>query len=77
MTDQPAQDTHLTFKQLRERSGFSQEALAHKIGVTGKTISNWERGISDATMTVPQIKLLCQTLGVELSELPDNFGSER
>jgi putative transcriptional regulator len=77
MTEQPKQEPKLTFKQLRERSGFSQEALAHKIGLTGKTISNWERGISDATLTVPQIKLLCEVLDVDLSELPDDFRSER
>ncbi|NJO39686.1 MAG: helix-turn-helix transcriptional regulator [Cyanobacteria bacterium CRU_2_1] len=61
-------------KKLREQAGLSQEALARLIGVTSKTVSNWERGISPATMTVPQIKALCQALGVTLDELPDHFG---
>ncbi len=77
MAEQSKQEPQLTFKQLRERSRLSQEALAHKIGVTGKTVSNWERGISDATMTVLQVKLLCEVLNVDLSELPNDFRSER
>ncbi len=75
MPKQPKQEPELTFKQLRERAGFSQESLAHALGITGKTVSNWERGVSDATLTVPQIKQLCQLLNVELKELPDDFRS--
>ena len=62
------------FKRLREATGLSQEALARLIGVTSKTVSNWERGTNPASLTVPQMKALCHALGVTLEELPDWFG---
>jgi putative transcriptional regulator len=61
-------------KKLREQAGLSQEELARRIGVSVKTVSNWERGVYPATMTVPQTKALCKALGVVLDDLPDNFG---
>jgi DNA-binding transcriptional regulator YiaG len=39
------------FKQLRERAELSQEGLARLLGVSSKTVSNWERGISVASLT--------------------------
>jgi transcriptional regulator with XRE-family HTH domain len=71
--DQPK----LTLKQLREQAGLSQEALARRVGVSSKTVSNWERGTNVASLTVPQMKALCEALGVTLNELPDDFSSER
>lgn len=73
-SDQPPSST---LKQLREKAGLSQEALARVVGVSGKTVSNWERGMSVASLTVPQMKALCDALGVTLNELPDDFKSER
>lgn len=67
----------LTLKQLREQAGLSQEGLARLVGVSSKTVSNWERGSNVASLTVPQMKALCEALGVTLSELPDDFSSER
>ncbi len=66
----------VTLKTLREKAGLSQEGLARLIGVSSKTVSNWERGISIASLTIPQVKALCQSLGVTLEELPDDFSSE-
>ncbi len=66
-----------TLKQLREQAGLSQEALARLVGVSSKTVSNWERGTNVASLTVPQMKALCEALGVTLHELPDDFSSER
>jgi len=74
---QPSTSEYPTLKQLRERAGLSQEALARIVGVSSKTVSNWERGMSIASLTVPQMKALCDALGVTLSELPDDFSSER
>ena len=61
-------------KKLREKAGLSQEALARMIGVTAKTVSNWERGTNLASLTIPQIRLLCKALDVTFDELPDHFG---
>ncbi len=71
------QEPQLTLKQLREKAGLSQEALSRIVGVSSKTVSNWERGISIASLTVPQMKALCDVLGVTLNQLPDDFSSER
>jgi len=64
-------------KQLREAVGLTQEELARRIGVSTKTISNWERGAYPATFNVPQIKALCRELRCSLEDLPDNFGPAR
>jgi putative transcriptional regulator len=72
---QSEQQPTLTLKQLRKKAGLSQEALARLLDVSGKTVSNWERGMSIASLTVPQMKMLCEALGVELKELPDDFSS--
>ncbi|HEY9631503.1 MAG TPA: helix-turn-helix transcriptional regulator [Coleofasciculaceae cyanobacterium] len=65
----------MTLKQLREKAGLSQEALARLLDISGKTVSNWERGKSIASLTVLQMKTLCKALSVELKELPDDFSS--
>lgn len=65
----------MTLKQLREKAGLSQEALARLLDISGKTVSNWERGKSIASLTVLQMKTLCEALSVELKELPDDFSS--
>lgn len=76
-SQQSGQSSHSTLKHLREQAGLSQEALARIVGVSSKTVSNWERGISVASLTVPQMKALCEALGVTLNELPDDFSSDR
>ena len=61
-------------KRLREAAGLSQQELAARIGVGVTTISRWERGVSPAMLSVPQMKALCRELGVALNDLPDDFG---
>lgn len=39
----------LRIKQLREERGWSQRALAQKIGANPKTVNFWERGTSEPT----------------------------
>lgn len=52
---------------LRKGKGLTQKELAEQVGVSDKTISKWENGngIPD-TMSLP---LLCESLGVRVSEL--------
>ena len=38
-----------TIKELRERAGLSQAALAKKVGVTRSAVNTWEMGLSIPT----------------------------
>lgn len=58
---------------LRSRSGLTQEALAGLLGVTDHTVRNWEKGRSEAKLTIKQFKLLCKHLQCSPDELPDSF----
>lgn len=40
-------DTHKEVRELREALGLSQEALARLLGVSARTVSRWECGISE------------------------------
>lgn len=69
-----SEENESSLKKLREEAGFSQQELAYRIGVGVTTISRWERGVSVAMLTVPQMKALCRELGKSIEELPDEFG---
>lgn len=56
---------------LRLNANISQKELAEALGVSGQTVRNWERGHSEATFTLSQIKTLCFVLGVSVEDLPD------
>lgn len=49
-------------KQAREKLGFKQAELAKVIGVTGRTIQNWEAGVS--TPKPPQVKAIERLLRI-------------
>ena len=40
-------------RQLRQRRGITQEAMAQELGVTAQAVSKWERGVA-----TPDISLL-------------------
>ena len=54
-------------RELREKKGLTQAALARELDVSGKTVSKWEtgRGLPDITLLEP----LARALGVSLIEL--------
>ena len=61
----------VSIKALRVNSGLSQVEAAEKIGVTGRTLQNWEK-----YKTFPmadQLLKICTVYGCELSDifLPD------
>ena len=64
-------------KTLRKLLGdISQEEFARRIGVSGHTVSRWERGVWNATLTLPQIKSLekeLNSIGLTFQDLPDTF----
>lgn len=66
------------FKQIRERINLSQEEFARLLGVTVTTLSRWEQGKHEPTLTLKQIKTLAvlfKGLGLEMTDLPEmNFG---
>lgn len=59
--------TGQTIRQLRERRGLTQKALAERLFVSDKAVSKWEtgRGLPDGTLLQP----LAEALGVSLPEL--------
>ncbi len=57
-------------KSWREQAGFSQEALADRLGVTRQTVMNWESGATSPPMSrlVQMAQILSVPLSVMLSE---------
>lgn len=72
-----SEENESPLKKLREEAGLSQQELASGIGVGVTTVSRWERGVSEAMLTVPQMKALCKILGKSIEELPDEFGAQK
>ncbi len=62
-------------KQLRQRSGITQEQLANKIGVCSQTVSKWENAISMPDITL--LPILAEEFGVSIDELFDLTVEER
>ncbi len=58
---------------LRKEAEVTQEQLSNALGITDHTYRNWIKGRSEPTMTVRQMKTLCELLKCELKDLPDDF----
>jgi transcriptional regulator with XRE-family HTH domain len=67
------QETDSPFKKLRVEAGLSQEDLVRLTGLSGSSISRWERGLAEPTMTVYQMKAFCKAVNKTLEELPDSL----
>jgi transcriptional regulator with XRE-family HTH domain len=67
------QETDSPFKKLRLEAGLSQEDLVRLTGLSGSSISRWERGLAEPTMTVYQMKAFCKAVNKTLDELPDSL----
>lgn len=62
-----------TLKAARVNKGLSQKSAAAVIGVSNKTLSSWENGIT--TPTADKIPVICELYGVpydQLNFLPGN-----
>ena len=73
-SDQPQPALGKAIRQLREKRGATQEALAYEAGVTTGTLSLIERGQSNPAWGT--VKGIAKALGVtmgELSMLADKF----
>jgi DNA-binding XRE family transcriptional regulator len=62
--------------QMRAELGLTQEDVAQALGVTPRTVLNWEQGHNKPKLSIRQVKALCALFGVQLSELPNNFPFE-
>jgi transcriptional regulator with XRE-family HTH domain len=56
-------------KQLRYKSGFTQEQLASKLGISSQSVSKWETSVSMPDITL--LPLLAEEFGVSIDELFD------
>jgi DNA-binding XRE family transcriptional regulator len=54
----------------RREQGLTQDDVASALGVSGQTVSNWERGKSIPTLTLDQVKTLCKILDCTLDDIP-------
>lgn len=63
-------------KILRDELSMSQEDFGRTIGVSVRTVSRWESGISVPSFTIQQLKALdklLKTAGKTIQDLPDSF----
>jgi transcriptional regulator with XRE-family HTH domain len=66
----PRRNVGDTIKQARLRRGLTQEQLAYSLGVSGVTVSRWERNVQQPRM------IDCQKLAKKLSERGRPFLAE-
>lgn len=62
-----------TLKGARANAGYSQKKAAELLGISNKTLSNWETGV--AVPNIQQVMALCELYGRKLDEinfLPNN-----
>ncbi|QUY45550.1 helix-turn-helix transcriptional regulator [Acaryochloris marina] len=55
----------------RRTQGLTQDDVAEALGISGQSVSNWERGRSIPTLTIDQIKTLCRILNCTLDDIPN------
>ena len=65
--------TNSPFKKLRLEARLSQENIARDIGVAVSTVRRWEKGMTEPTMTVGQMKNFCRAINHSLEDLPDSL----
>ena len=51
-------------KELRKEKKLTQEELAEKIGISKRTLANWEDGVS--SIKENKLKILCEIFGVDM-----------
>ncbi len=59
----------LTLAKLRKRVGLTQRKLADGLGITIKTISGWERGVTEPRLTIAETQRLMEVLQCTFEEL--------
>lgn len=73
----PPKDIPRLVRELRERTGLSQEKFAAKLGVTFPTVNRWENGkAKPSPLGLMRIEDLLKELGKRGSDLLDEYFSE-
>ena len=71
------QDIPRLIRELRERTGLTQEKFAAKLCVTFPTINRWENGkAKPSPLALKQIEELLRTMGEQGEDLLDEFFKE-
>lgn len=65
----------MRLRELRIKSGFTQNEIATKLGVSGQTILNWENGIYEPKIN--QLIQLADLFNVSIDYLVERKGSEK
>ena len=61
-------------RQLRDRTGLTQERFAAKLGVTFPTINRWENGrVKPSPLAMQKIEELLRIMGEKGGDLLDEF----
>lgn len=58
---------------LRKALGLTQEDIAKALGVSTRTVINWENGHHEPRLTIRQVKALCMLLKLPIERIPDDF----
>jgi transcriptional regulator with XRE-family HTH domain len=66
-SDRPQPALGKAVRELREKKGLTQEAVAHDAGITTATLGVIERGLSNPTWAT--VKTICSALGVSMIDL--------
>jgi transcriptional regulator with XRE-family HTH domain len=66
-SDKPQPALGKAIRQLREKKGLTQEAVAHDAGITTATLGVIERGLSNPTWAT--LKGVAAALGIAIGEL--------
>ncbi len=59
-----------TIRELRQERGWSQHELGVRLGLTGATIYNWERGKYEPTVST--FRKVARVLGVPMNQIAVN-----
>lgn len=66
-SEQPQPAIGKAIRQVREKRGLTQEAVAHDAGITTATLGVIERGLSNPTWAT--VKSIATALGMSIGEL--------
>lgn len=56
----------------RKQAKISQDTLASLVGVSRQTVSNWETGAFSPSLSIKQVRALCNALNCKFEDIPDD-----